>query len=415
MKHDFFSVRSLAEVEQYLENFAPLPEEEVSLEASLEGRVLARAVYAQDDVPQASRSAMDGYALVAADTFGCSEGNPCYLDRVGNVAIERPAAFGVRSGQCAGIVTGGCLPAGADAVVMVEHTLDMGADCIEIRRPVPPGEHVLRRGEDARQGECVLEVGSVLRPQELGLLAAVGSVGCSVFSRPRVAIISTGDELVTPDTSPAAGQVRDVNTYTLAAMIRQAGAEAVCMGIVPDELQALRDRLHAALACADVVFLSGGSSIGIRDFTLAALQALPDMELFCHGVALSPGKPLILATAGGKSIWGLPGQVTSAQVVVRVLGQPFLRRLAGAAHVFDRTRWPQVQARLARNTSSRQGREDFVRVRLEAGSDVLPEALPIPGLSGLLRTLVQAHGLIHIPAACEGLEEGSMVRVLLFD
>lgn len=432
---DFFVVLSVAEVVRRLEAFAPLPPEEAPLTPSnpqggcacgLEGRVLADHVTASDDVPQLDRSGMDGYAVVAVDTFGASEGNPVYLPCVGHIAVDRPAHFNLEPGQCAAIVTGGALPDGADAVVMVEHTAvlgkdGLGAQMVEIRRPSAPGAHVLRRGDDARRGKPALAAGVVLRPQEIGLLAACGAQRVMVHARPRVGILSTGDEVVPVTATPRNGQVRDVNSHTLAALCREAGAEPRLLGIVPDELEAIAGALARHLESVDVLLLSGGSSVGARDFTVAALEGLPGAEIFCHGVALSPGKPLILARVGEKCVWGLPGQVASAQVVMFVLGAPFLRHLAGQRRAFDQSLWPCRRALLSRNMASKQGREDYLRVRLEEPSGTgapqetppLPLAVPLPGQSGLLRTLLDAHGLVRIEANAEGLEQGSAVDVLL--
>lgn len=442
MQHNFFTVLEVNDVIARLRDLPPLGRESLSLHSpeGLEGRVLAADVLARDDVPLASRSGMDGYAVRAADTFGATESNPTYLTCVGHIEIQQPASFALEAGQCAGIVTGGILPQGADAIVMVEYTHAMNADCIEIRRGVPPGEYVMFQGEDARTGAVALPAGSLLRPQEVGLLAAVGASRVEVYARPRVAIISTGDEVIPVEDSPRVGQVRDVNSHTLAAMVRRCGGTVLPMGIVVDRLEALTEALSKALAPseteekggtggADVVLLSGGSSVGLRDLTVKALECLPGTEIFCHGVALSPGKPLILArTPAGKAIWGLPGQVTSAQVVMTVLGQPFLRHLGGHSDPFNQKLWPSCPAVLSRNVASQQGREDYIRVRLEYpdqtdqtnGTDIkdeslgmLPLALPLPGLSGLLHTLTAAHGLIRIPARKEGLEQGQKVDVLL--
>ncbi len=408
MSQDFFVVLSVAEVIRRLKSFAPLPAETAGLEdpRGLEGRVLAADVTAREDVPLTSRSGMDGYAVRAADVFGASEGNPAYLNRVGRIAVDRPADFSVEPGQCAAIVTGGPLPDGADAVVMVEYTRELTAHndgqsggqeeiLVEIRRPVAPGAHVLRRGDDARRGCPALRAGTPLRPQEIGLLAACGAQQATVRARPRVGILSTGDEVIPVSADPRPGQVRDVNSHALAAICREAGAEPRLLGIVPDDLEAIAAALQKHLAQVDV--------------------RLPGAEIFCHGVALSPGKPLILARVGGKCVWGLPGQVASAQVVMFVLGAPFLRHLAGCADAFDQSRRPARKAVLSRNMASRQGREDYLRVRLEApaADGGLPLAVPVPGLSGLLRTLLDAQGLVRIDADLEGLEKGSVVDVLL--
>lgn len=416
MQHNFFTVLSVDEVTTLLATMPRLEAETLPLQLpqGWEGRVLTQDVYAHDDVPLASRSGMDGYAVRAADTFGATENNPCYLTCVGQIEIQQPADFCLQPGQCAGIVTGGILPAGADAIVMVEYTHAMEAQCIEIRRAVPPGEYVMLQGEDARAGSIALAAGTLLRPQEIGLLAAVGVTHVDVYRQPVVAIFSTGDEVIPVENTPCIGQVRDVNSHTLAAMVRGCGGQPMALGIVKDNVDALEQALRKGLQKADIVLLSGGSSVGVRDLTVSALERLGDIEILCHGVALSPGKPLILArTPQGKMIWGLPGQVSSAQVVMTVLGQPFLRHLSGHTQPFAQELRPLCRAKLSRNVSSQQGREDYVRVRLEQRQGQMPLAVPLPGLSGLLRTLTAAHGLVRIPARREGLEQGQEVDVLL--
>ncbi|MEG2173344.1 MAG: molybdopterin molybdotransferase MoeA [Desulfovibrionaceae bacterium] len=421
MHHNFFTVLSVAEVRACLQAMPRLESETLSLHhpQGLEGRILAADVRALDDVPLASRSGMDGYAVRAADTFGATESNPTYLTCVGHIAIEHPATFRIQPGQCAGIVTGGILPEGADAIVMVEHTHPMDAHCIEVRRGVPPGEYVMFQGEDARENTVALPAGTLLRPQELGLLAAVGAVNIAVYKQPVVAILSTGDEVIPVEDKPRVGQVRDVNSHTLGAMARRCGASVRPLGIVKDTLEALEKALTEGLQHADVVLLSGGSSVGVRDLTVKALERRKGTEILCHGVALSPGKPLILArTPQGKMVWGLPGQVTSAQVVMTVLGQPFLRHCSGQVDPFNQQHWPLRRAELSRNVASQQGREDYVRVRLEPrtnphGTPLPPLAVPLLGLSGLLRTLTEAQGLVRIAAPKEGLEQGQMVDALL--
>lgn len=441
MSADFLSVLPVAEVVKWLYALAhPQNIETVSL-AGAEGRILARDVISTCDVPPANRAGMDGYAVVAQDSFGAGEANPVWLDVVGEVAIDTPPTFTVDFGKCAQVVTGAHMPQGTDAVVMVEHTRIFGEGIVEVRRSVAPGEYVMRCGEDAATGQCALPAGTLLRAQEIGLLAAMGQCEVPVYCRPVAHILSTGDELIPASDQPEHGQIRDVNSHALACMVRQAGAEAVQRGIVRDELDALRLTLHASLREApEVIFLSGGSSVGVRDLTLEALTSLNaalcdtaghterdsqySCKIFCHGVALSPGKPLILASVRylnqqGKEcqtiVWGLPGQVTSAQVVMMVLGTPFLRCLAGHRNAFDQRLWPTRRAVLSRNMASRQGREDYVRVRLDFSEDAdLPLAVPVTGLSGLLRTLIDAHGLMRIPERLEGMEEGTEVEILLF-
>jgi len=398
-----------------LKDFPRLPAETAPLEAA-HGRFLAESVLSPEDLPALPRSSMDGYAVRAADLFGATETNPSYLDLAGELPITAVSGEPLAPGTCLGVVTGSSLPPGADAVVMVEHTQDLGGDTIEIRKAVAPGENMMLAGEDARAGLEALAAGTLLRPAEVGFLAALGIHEVRAGRRSVAAIVSTGDELIPFSARPEPGQIRDANAPALAALCAQWGATPLPLGIAPDDVSSIAAALDKALDTADVVFLSGGSSVGVRDLTIEALMLLPDTEVLVHGLAVSPGKPTILARSRGKAVWGLPGQVASAQVVMFVFGCPFLAHLAGDGAAFSRPR-ASLEARLARNVASRQGREDFVRVRLEPGANGLPgglpEAWPVLGKSGLLKTLVQAQGVIGIPAGLEGLEAGTTVQVML--
>lgn len=406
----FFKVQSVLEVQAHFLAFPQLAVEEVSL-LEAHGRVLARAVAAAEDLPLCHRSTMDGYAVQARDTFGASAQNPAYLELAADYRIEELPGTPLAAGHCAGIVTGGCLPPQADAVVMVEQTSDMDGT-IEVRKAVAPFENVMEKGEDVAEGVTALEAGSLVRPQELGLAAALGHETLTVGARPRVAVISTGDELIEPREPVRPGLIRDVNSSAVTAMAVEAGSRAVALGIVRDTREALEAAVTGALAEHDVVLVSGGSSVGARDHTLAVAEALPGAEVLCHGVAVRPGKPLILVRAGGKAVIGLPGHVASAQVVMRVLVMPFLRHLQGMAAPYEAL-WAQaLSAELAKNAPSVQGRDDYVRVRLTPREGRLPLAEPVTGKSGLLRTLLRAQGLMRIPAEAEGLEAGELVAVL---
>ncbi len=466
--HGFLRVVSRAEFCALLAAFAPLPMQDLDLAhspAAALGRVLARAIPAPEDLPQTARAAMDGYALRARDVFGATETNPAYVDCVADLRIDwhqsghqaGPGGGAGRDirlapGQAARIPTGGSLPDGADAVVMVEYTGRLagqlgGADAghagtpasaetpasvetpahvetIEVRRSAAPGENVMLPGEDVRAGDTALPAGRTLRAQDIGLLAALGVTQINVGRRPRVGVLSTGDELVQAAAAPRPGQIRDVNTGALCCLAVEAGAEAVALGIVPDDLPHLIQALASALADCDVVLVSGGSSLGARDHTVAAMQAQPGAQVLAHGIAMSPGKPTILArveTVAGtkavaKAIIGLPGQVTSAQVVMSVVIKPFLRHLAGdpSALASALSAAPPIfVAELARNISGRPGREDFVRVRLEARPGQPPLAHPVLGKSGLLKTLLAADGLIAVPANAEGLYKGALAPVFV--
>lgn len=409
MDKGFFRVVPPREFIALLGRFPPLAPESVDLDTA-HGRFLALDVQAAEDLPPCSRAAMDGYAVRAADVFGAGESNPAYLDCVMDVPIGVLPDRSLPPGSCARIVTGGMIPDGADAVVMVEHTLDMGADTVEFRKSAAPGDHVMHQGEDALAGQTALPAGRRLRAQEIGLLAALGVTRPTVGGVPRVAVVSTGDELVPAHAVPPPGGIRDVNTHALCCLVRDYGGVPLPLGLVPDEQAAIRDALTRAVAAGDMVLVSGGSSVGARDFTLAALAGLPDAEILAHGVALSPGKPTILARAGHKPVIGLPGQVTSAQVVMTLFGKPLIEHLAGDPKALTRSPFT-FPAVLARNLASKPGREDHVRVRLEPRPGDLPLAHPVLGRSGLLKTLLDADGLIAIEADTEGLEAGTRVEV----
>ncbi|WP_419786997.1 gephyrin-like molybdotransferase Glp [Pseudodesulfovibrio sp.] len=412
MSHGFFTIISRTEFEQRLGEFAPLSGETVSLEQA-DGRVLAQDLVAGHDWPLTDRSSMDGYAVNARDLFGASETNPGYLECVATLSIDHLPEITVTPGTCARISTGGVLPPGTDAVVMVEHTQEMGGGTVEIRKTVAPGENVMQRGEDASEGVVFLPAGTVMRPQEIGLAAAMGHLSLPLVSRPRVGILSTGDELVEVADIPLPGKVRDVNTHTVAALVARAGGIPVPYGIIRDDLPSLTNALAEALRDNDMVLLSGGSSIGVRDLTVAALEGVGDSEILAHGVALSPGKPTILGRALGKPVLGLPGQVTSALVVMHVLVLPLVRHLQGDPAAFDPSRRPMRRAELARNVASKPGREDYVRIRLETREGMIPLAHPELGKSGLLRTMIRADGLATIPAESEGFYQGTEIDVWL--
>ncbi|WP_457570569.1 molybdopterin molybdotransferase MoeA [Desulfovulcanus sp.] len=406
---NFFQVISVKEFIHKLKEFSPVGTEELPLDQAF-GRVLAQDIVAREDLPLVHRSCMDGYALMAKDSFGASESNPAYLEVIGEVHIEKIPDFTLGPGQCARIVTGGTLPDGADSVIMVEHTQDLGAGTIEIRKPVAPHENVMLKGEDFRVQDLALSSGTCIDFKQVGILAALGVANVQVYQRVKVGIISTGDELVPVHKVPAPGQVRDVNSHTLAQLVDKAGGKFKLYGIVQDDLDAITAALETAVQENDVVLISGGSSIGTRDLTVQVLESIQGVKILAHGVAISPGKPTILARKGNKAIWGLPGQVASAQVVMLVLVLPFLAHLAGKKDGFGEEDRFFVQAELVRNIASKYGREDYVRVRLEDTGGKL-KAIPILGKSGLLKTIVLADGLLKIPDNLEGLEKGTEVKI----
>ncbi|MBC7339349.1 MAG: molybdopterin molybdotransferase MoeA [Firmicutes bacterium] len=380
--------------------------EELAIEECA-GRVLAADLVAPEDVPGFPRSTVDGYAVRAQDTYGAGESLPAYLVLAGELRMGEAPEKPLGQGECMAVATGGALPEGADAVVMLEHTETPGDGTVAVMRPVSPGENLVRPGEDIREGQVVLPRGRVLRPPDLGVAAALGYTRLPVYARPRVAIISTGDELVPPGEKPGPGQVRDVNACALAAAVRGEGGIPRLLGIVPDDRDALDRALREGLE-SDCVIVSGGSSVGARDLVAGALAELGEPGVLVHGVAVRPGKPVIIAVARGKPVYGLPGHPVSALVTFYLLVRPVIRYLAGADPFPVE---PTVRARLGRNLASRAGVEEYVRVSLtREGAQLV--AHPVLGKSGLISTLARAWGLVRIPAEATGLAEGEEVEVV---
>jgi len=405
---DFFNVVDIRTVFGHMQSFAPVDTEMVATHQAT-GRVLAESVHAAEDLPGFSRSTMDGYVVRAASTFGSSEANPAYLMVMGSVSMGTVPDMTVGPGEAVKIATGGMLPAGADAVIMVEHTEEVDADTIEVYKSVAPGQHVILAGEDYPAGAAVLYAGQKIRAPETGLLAAVGRESATVYRQPVITIISTGDEVIPTAQVPGPGQIRDINSYSLAGMVAEAGCRPLSLGIVRDNFEDLRTACRDALAQSDMVILSGGSSVGTRDFTIQVINSLPESELLVHGISISPGKPTILASVGGKPVWGLPGHVVSAMVVFEKIVKPFINRIHGLAEPFPQSRG--IQAHLARNVPSAQGRVDFIRVRLRRVDGML-RAEPLLGKSGLINTMVKADGLIEIDSDTEGLDKDAPVSVI---
>ncbi|MBS0013885.1 MAG: molybdopterin molybdotransferase MoeA [Desulfobacterales bacterium] len=409
MTKEFFTATPVNQVFDHISEFARVGDEKLPT-AEACGRILARDVFAQTSLPGFARATMDGYAVRAAATFGASESSPAYLEIIGTVQMGMAAQTPVGHGQAAAIATGGMLPEGADAVVMIEHAARLDETALEVYKSVAPGANVVAADEDVAAGRKVLDAGSRIRPQEMGLMAALGMETIRVFKKPVIGIISTGDELVEIGQNPAPGQIRDVNTYSLAGCVTQGGGIARTYGIVADRLDALRHTCTRALSETDMVLISGGSSVGTRDLTLEVIESLPDSQILCHGIPIRPGKPTILAKTGQKAFWGLPGQIASAMVVFDRIVAAFVGHISGNALSYRQ--YDRIPAVLTRNLASVQGRTDYVRARiLEHQGRFYAE--PILGPSGLIRTLVAADGLIEIDMNTEGLEKGETVFVTL--
>lgn len=390
-----------------LPNPQPLSEE-IETNRAL-GRVTAQVVTAPEALPGFSRSTVDGYAVHAPDTYGASDALPAYLSLAGEVPMGSMAGFTLRSGQAALIHTGGMLPGGADSVVMLENTQMARPGEIEVLRAVATGENVLHAGEDVQAGDVVLPAGRRLRPPEIGGLMALGLTHVPVVVPPKVGILSSGDEVIDPSQVPQPGQVRDVNSYTLAALVAKHGGEAQCYGIIPDRREAMDQALRRAWEECDVVVVTAGSSASTRDLTSEVIDAMGRPGVLAHGVNVKPGKPTILAVCDGKPVIGLPGNPVSALVIAGLFVVPVVERWLGLS--IDHPR-PAVPARLATNLASQAGREDWVPVSLERTADGY-RADPIFYKSNLIFTLAQADGMVHISADATGLEVGAEVLVAL--
>jgi len=396
----FLKVIPVSEAVEITRKIAPPPQREfVPLNESA-GRVLAEPIRSDIDIPGFDRSVVDGYAVHAADTVGAGESMPAMLHCTARIAMGVSGPIWTGPGECAYVPTGGVIPDGADAVVMVENVEPAG-DTVLVKKVVAFGENVLRHDEDFRKGEIVLPTGRRLSPQDTGVLAAAGCASVPVTRKPVVGIISTGNELVPFTQVPKRGQVRDANASMLGAYLQGYGCIPRQYGIVQDEQAAFESAVSYAVAECDVVLLSGGSSKDERDMTAGTIAVKG--EVLVHGIAIAPGKPTIIGRIDGKPVFGLPGHPASAYIVLIAIVCPLLDRMIGVELPQVRT----VTAVLDLNVPSQRGREDYVRVKVNNGV-----ATPLFGKSGLLNTLVASDGVIRIPAGSEGLEKGSRVEVI---
>lgn len=412
MAQTFFKVLAPREALGLLLQVEPVGTETIAA-VGARHRVLAKDLFSAVDLPHFHRAAMDGYAVKAKDTFGASQSLPAYLKLAGVVEMGKEAKQPLNAGEAMRISTGGMMPPQADAVVMVEYTDETDAGLVEIHRGVSPWQNVIQIGDDIKQGELVFQRGRRLKAHDLGALTGVGISSVPVYKRPRVGLISTGDEIVDADTEPRPGQVRNINQHSLAGLIEECGGDLKDWGVIRDDRGDLSKAISEALDWGDLVLLSGGSSMGAKDIALETILSFPNSEFIFHGISIAPGKPTIFARARGKPILGLPGYPVSALVIFDLFGALMIRRLGGesvdALQRFTRT----VRAKLKTNVASQIGREDFVRVTLERESDCLV-ATPLPSKSGAIFTLVKADGMVRIEMNQDGLEQGEEVEVILF-
>lgn len=401
-------------LELIFKNFSPAlpPEVKIKIEDFYQ-RILSRDICSPEDLPQFARSTVDGFAVDSSDTFGAAEGLPSYLNVAGEILMGEEPSFEIKKGTLAKIATGGMLPKGADAVVMIEHVQQADENMIEVMKPAAPGENVIQAGEDVRKGDLILKKGHRLRPQDAGALAGIGITEIFVYEKPIVSIISTGDEIVPAGSRLKPGQVRDINSFNLAGLIAEAGGNPAKQGIFSDEYAVIRNIVEKSLEDSSMVLISGGSSVGTKDMTAKIINDIGKPGTLFHGVSIKPGKPMIGGIVNNKPIFGLPGHPAAITVCFEQFIEPVLTKLTGLSENKFKGRKSAVTAKMAKNIASSSGREDHIRVALEErGSEVW--ANPILGKSGLITTLVKADGIVVIPLRKLGIEQGEAVEVRLF-
>lgn len=374
------------------------------------GRISTEDIKASHPLPTFSRSTMDGYAVRAADTYGASESLPAFLNQTGEILMGQTADIRLGPAQTVLIHTGGMLPENADAVVMLENTQTSRTGEIQVMRSVAPLENIIQIGEDVQTGQVVIPKGTRIRAAEIGGLMAFGLQTVRVARRPRIGILSSGDEVVPPDINPTIGQVRDINSYSLSALITEWGGEPVIYGIVPDKAEALEAMLAVCLCECDGAIITAGSSASSRDLTAQVIQKAGQPGIIVHGINIRPGKPTILAVCSGKPVIGLPGNPISSLVIAWLFVPRLLERMLSVSkpHVKNR-----IDARLTINVASLAGREDWIPVKLSLENEPY-QAEPIFFKSNLIFNLVKADGLMFIPADVTGMNAGESVQVFIF-
>lgn len=401
------TVRTPDEVFEILKSeFSWKAEPEMAALSQAHGRVLAQSIESSEYVPGFARSTVDGYAVLASDTFGCSESIPAILSMAGEVSMGKKAEKALLSGNCISIPTGGAVPEGADAVVMIEYTEDYGDGTIGIVQSAVPGMNMVFKGDDVYPGKEVLTGGRLLTAQDIGALAAMGITQVPVSGRPVAGILSTGDELIPVEQKPEDGQIRDVNSSLLRALVLEAGADVKSYGIVRDDETILKETVQKALSECDVVLISGGSSVGTKDAACRVIQSLG--EVLFHGIAMKPGKPTILGKAGNKPVFGLPGHPVAAFFIAQLFVRSLLFQMMGR-----RVQCRQIPAVLTETVSANHGRAQYGGVFIREQEDRI-EAVPIRGKSGLITSLAGSDGWFCIPRDKEGIAAGETVLVTLY-
>ncbi len=406
---ELFEVKTTDEMKALMEHYFSdyqLETEMVPLEGAL-GRVLSAPVVSGVNVPHFDRSVVDGYAVKLRDVQGASESIPAFLKLTGAAAMGRETTLSLHTGEAVYVPTGGMVPAGTEAMVMIEYTERFGEDELAVYKGAGSLENMMLTGDDIRAGARVFEAGHTIRPQDVGVLSSVGVVEVPVYTKPRITIISTGDEIIRPGQTPGPGQIVDINTPAIAALSEKLGAEAAGVAYAADDPQAIEDAIVRGLEQSDAVVLSGGSSVGERDYTLAVLKKLG--EVFLHGLSIKPGKPTIMGRAMGKPVIGLPGQPASAIMVYMVV----MKKLMNIFHKTDLYKNQYIVGTLTENVHAAPGRRTFQTVAVETGEDGV-RVKPTYGKSGMITLLAYSDGYIEMTENEEGKNPGDSVKVMLF-
>ncbi len=389
--------------------------ENIKLENALD-RILAEDIFSPVNLPPFSRSTVDGYAVKAADTAGASVSMPTYLDIIGSIEIGKNTELELKAGQTAAVPTGGMIPKGADAVLMIEDTEKIEENIIESFKSLAVGENIVQKAEDIAEGESLFQKGHKIMARDIGALAGLGITEIKVFKKAQISVISTGDELIPAEAEPKAGQIRDINSYSIAAYLNKIGGEAKRVGIIKDKFDSLKEALKKELG-QDLVLISGGSSVGIKDMTIELLNSLGKPGVLLHGLAIKPGKPTILAVIKGTIVIGLPGHPASAWTVNNILAAEIVRVLNGekeAAEIGSENRKYLIEAELTRDLVSDKGREEYIPVKIIKKDDNL-YAEPLLAKSSLITNLAYGDAMLMIPKNQEGKDKGEMVKLTLIE
>lgn len=399
---DFFKVVSVDKARKMMmEKFSgfKLGIEEVEITEAL-GRVLAEDVISDINVPEFNRSTVDGYAIISSDSHGATDTIPSFLNLIGEVKMGSNIDLKVSYGEAVYVPTGGMIPEGADGVVMIENVEILDEYTIAVTKPIAPGENVIRVGDDIKKGSIVLSKGKRLKPQDIGVLAAIGVKKMKVYKKPRFYIISTGDELIELDEELSLGKIRDINGYSLSALVKKLGGEVIKKIIVRDDFDLLKMEMERAIDSSDIVLISGGSSVGSRDYTHQLINSFKGEGVFIHGVSIKPGKPTLVGEAGGKIIFGLPGHPVSSIIIFKVFVEYFVKKVMGMEGEIYKTR-----AVMDFNIHSSPGRETYQMVTLEERQGKI-FAKPNYGKSGMITLLSNSNGYVIIKPHEEGLNKG---------